>query len=495
MKCTQRKIAWWLSLIALLLCACGDRSVDRPSISSVEPLEAQVKSVIVIRGSNFIDSYSQTFVRFEGKSADPKDFVSITNNEIQVRVPTLSKTGNLYLEIQDETTNSVPFTVFGPWIYVVHGGDFPGLSVLDSHIPEDGTGLDVRAETALDMKPGTMATTLEGDKAYLTLPSTDSVLVLDAPKNSIIGTIVEGIGPNPSALAFTELDKHKCFIANRGDRSVTVVDTLTNTVIDTLVPAADGDSRTDWGQASVVVDPVFETVYVIFEDEAVLRAYWVDSHELRSETLLGDGIRPTQLLVLPNNLRVYCLTQGNTLEGDDVTGSLISFDIGDQAILRTTLVGQGPTEMANVANSYLVVANNTSDSVTILNTDGDVVDKTFFIEDVGEEPFGVTVSDENDRIFVSSTVGGKITVINRSDLVVEDTITLSQGIEQVIYRETGEGERLFVLNPLENSIAAVNVDEDDDTGDAPNTVIASTQLASDVEFMYVERLDTYPPTD
>ena len=470
------------------LSACDSRSVDKPTIVSVEPSEAQVKSEITIHGSHFIDAYSQTIIQFTGGNAVVKDFVSVTDSQIVVRVPNEGRSGPLTVKVQDETSNEVSFSVFGPWVYVAHGNATPLLSVIDSHVDESAEHVEIRAEIELDSDPEALAPTPEGDKTYVSLPSVNAIVVLNAPQNTITTTLQNDVGPGPSAMAVTNRDKHKLFVANRGDRSVTVIDTLTDTIVATLNVTGDsGDSRTDWGPASIVLDPSFETCYVIYKDESILRAYWVDSLQLRSENAFGP--QPIKLLVLPNNSKVYSLNEGNIEDGDENSGSLTTLLISEQRRFSDVTVGWNPTDMVAVESSRLVVANRGDDSVSVVKADGDVIDKTFTDGEVGEEPTGVTVSDDNQFIYVASAGNGAVYVINRDDMIVEKEIPVSTGITEIQYRDTGEGERLFVLNPVGNTVTAIDVEEEKDE------VIASATIGEGAGFMLVEKLTTYPPID
>ncbi|MBI4772842.1 MAG: IPT/TIG domain-containing protein [Deltaproteobacteria bacterium] len=471
-----------------LFTACDSRSVDSPTVASVEPSAAQVKSVITINGSHFVDSYSQTVVQFTGGNAVVKDFISVTNSEIVIRVPNVGQTGPLSVKVQDEISNGVSFSVFGPWAYVGHGNANPLLTVIDSHVNESAESVEIRAEIGLEGAPEALAPTPEGDKTYVSLPSINTIVVLDAPNNTIAGVLQDGVGPAPSAMAATKQDKHKLFVANRGDRSVTVVDTLTNTVIATLTVSGDpDDGRTDWGTASVALDPSFQTCYVIFKDEGILRAYWVDSLQVRSENEFGP--QPIRLLVLPNNSKVYSLNQASIEEGNETSGSLTTLLISEQRRFTDVTVGSNPTDMVAAASVQVIVANRSSNSVSVVNADGDVVVRTFADGEVGVEPAGVTLSGDNQFIYVASAGNGSVYVINREQLTVNKEIPVSSGITDIQYRDTGEGERLFVLNPVENTVTAITVEDDKDE------VISSATIAEGALFMLVEELTTYPPSE
>jgi len=488
----NRSIWFTKGILCLFACylfsACDSRSVDKPTISSVEPPGAQVKSVITIYGSDFIDAYSQTVVQFTGGNAVVKDFISVTDSEIVIRVPNEGRTGPLTVKVQDEVSNEVFFSVFGPWVYVGHGNANPLLSVIDSHVNENAESVEIRAEIGLDGDPEALTPTPEGDKTYVSLPSVNTIAVLDAPNNTIAGVLQNDIGPAPSAMAVTTQEKHRLFVANRGDRSVTVIDTLTNTIIATLTVSGDPeDSRSDWGPASIALDPSFETCYVIFRDESILRAYWVDSLQIRSENEFGP--QPIKLIVLPNNSKVYSLNQGNIEEGNESGGSLTTLLISEQRRYSDVTVGSNPTDMVAVASFQVIVANRDSDSVSVINADGDVIVRTFAGGEVGVEPSGITLSVDNQFIYVASAGNGSVYVINREELTVKKEIPVSPGIKDIRYRNTGEGERLFVLNPVQNTVTAIDVEEEKDE------VIASATIGDGALFMLVEELVTYPPSD
>jgi YVTN family beta-propeller protein len=91
--------------------------------------------------------------------------------------------------------------------------------------------------------PDGVATTPDGIRAYVTNAFDSTVSVIDTASNKVIATIP--VGSAPAGVAITpdgtrpiEHDDHRhqslAYVANEADNTVSVIDTVSNTVVDTI---------------------------------------------------------------------------------------------------------------------------------------------------------------------------------------------------------------------------------------------------------------------
>ena len=92
--------------------------------------------------------------------------------------------------------------------------------------------------------------------AYITNVIDDTVSVIDTATNTVIDTIIVGDRPIPVAVS---PDGTRVYVGNNDDDTVSVIDTSTNTVIDTVNV---GD-----GPIGMAVTPDNTRVYVANEDD------------------------------------------------------------------------------------------------------------------------------------------------------------------------------------------------------------------------------------
>lgn len=452
-----------LLVLLSMLAACGQgRDVSTPEIQSVTPNEGQVKSQITIEGENFIDTYSQTYVRFNGEEANSNDFISITNNQIQILVPNVGTTGPLDIKVSDKTSPSVPFTVYGPWGYVVSGAG--------EVVAVDSYNNNVRATFDVGFAPDVIAVTPEGDKAYMINRSQPLLVVVDAPVNQVLTTIP--LSANPVDVALTVRAQHRGFISHGTSGNITVIDTLSDTVTGPLVCGPNpGEMAVD------IANKESLRLMVALRGDNTVEAFAVES-------LLVDGIStplsgtPEKIYMSPNAEDVV------TLNTESQTASLLK---AKQAQLRANITTPGNPINGDftIDSNFFYVVSEGTDTIISLNIINKDIQTRF---EAGSEPYDVTVRPDGEFAYFSNRGDGTVTAVSTSG---SGTLTINVGgeprdIGSVLGPNTkNELDKVLVLDAANGVVTIIDA--------YLNTVLTSVPVGANPQFMEVENLTTWPP--
>jgi uncharacterized protein (TIGR02145 family) len=110
------KLLLTLLTFLLIVSSCSDDSSTNPKdidpeITSIIPDTGRIGDVITISGTNFGIEQGSGFVSFAGTEAT--EYVSWSDTEIEVKVPTGAESGKLWVEVDSKKSNEVDFTVEG----------------------------------------------------------------------------------------------------------------------------------------------------------------------------------------------------------------------------------------------------------------------------------------------------------------------------------------------------------------------------------------------
>lgn len=254
--------------------------------------------------------------------------------------------------------------------------------------------------------PWDVAITPNGKRAYVTTGSltfniTDFIEVIDTKYNNVINSIPVGneiLRADPLDISITPNGKF-AYISNFASNNVTVIDTRTNTVADTVISAS--------------------------------------------------FVRPQGVAITPNGRYVYIM---------NAVGDTVSvIDIKTNTVVDTIAVGHTPLD-ADITpdGKYVYVTNYESNSVSVICTRYNTV---IDIIAVGEGPDGIVISPDGERVYVANDFGsteevGTVSVIDRSRNKVIDTIPVGHFPVEVAL--TPDGKLLFVTNLNDNTVSVID---------------------------------------
>ena len=217
------------------------------------------------------------------------------------------------------------------------------------------------------------------------------------------------------------------FVANYLGNSVSVIELLTNQVVETI----DGAGRA----VDVVLTPDGRRAFAVLGGGSLLV---IDTATL---TTIGDGIflegtESIEAVASPDGSRIYVVNA--------ISDNLSVVDAVSLELVSTIPVaaGSSPTSLAiSPAGDRLYVSTFVSGSVLVIDLSGPQVVATI---PVGSQPNGVTISPDGLRAYVANQGGATLTVIDTATDQVLETVAAGERPRRVVV--SPDGARLYVPN-------------------------------------------------
>jgi YVTN family beta-propeller protein len=245
---------------------------------------------------------------------------------------------------------------------------------------------------------------------YNSNSDSDSVSVIDTATNTVVETIE--VGSNPRNLGISP-NGERVYVPNRDGDSVSVIDTNTNAVLTTV----EGDDASDPG--------------VSF-------------------------IEPYAIAVTPDNSQAWVANKEDSDTGDETSvGFVTIIDAASNTVVDfvTDPCFQSPEGIAlNPVSPVAYVVNRQGDTVCVIDRNTLTVTDTV---PVGDDPRYAVVTPDGASVYVSNN-GGDVTKINASDLTTE-TIDVDGSPRNMVM--SPDGSKVFVA-PQSNYIVVINTADD-----------------------------------
>jgi gliding motility-associated-like protein len=292
-------------------------------------------------------------------------------------------------------TTAVPFTGAGCTYTWTNSQPSIGL-------PASGTG-SIASFTASN--PGTApvtatitATPTPTVYAYIPNYNDNTVSVVNTITNSVVAT--SPVGSAPLSVSVTP-DGSKVYIGNVLSQDVSVINTATNSVIATIPIGASA--------SGVRVNNTGTTVDVSIQGG-------IKEIDVATNTVTGMATAAGNFIGLavgPNNEFVYGADYNNP-------GSVTQFDLVDNVVTFKVTVGAFPYGLTLSADgSRLYVINDQSSNVMVIDVATATVIATIPVE---QTPRGCELSPDGNTLYVTNAFGPTISVINTSTNTVTQTI-------------------------------------------------------------------------
>jgi YVTN family beta-propeller protein len=332
----------------------------------------------------------------------------------------------------------------------------------------------------------------DGARLYVLCQQSDEVRVLDASTYSVIKTVTVGRVPRGFSLS---PDGARLFVTNAWEDTISVIDTRALTVIDTWPVGAE--------PSSVVEDRAGKRLFVanrISNDVAVLDAQ-TGAEEKRILagrgasylTLSPDGSRIYATHIYPNPPRVHTEMDNRTAPESEITVIDAARAVVVDRIPLHAIAGVFHLAFSSDGRLGAVAEYHPKNLIPIAHLEhGGYFDYTLtvFGADVGKapveipldeleryasRPFGVAISPDKSRIFVSCGGSEMVTVIDVPKLLLyihvhpgAFTQDLSASAKYVVAHIpvghdargltfSREGRSLFVANRLDDTISVIDV--------------------------------------
>jgi YVTN family beta-propeller protein len=302
-------------------------------------------------------------------------------------------------------------------------------------IPLSGGG------NAVALDPGTHT-------AYVVDSATNSVTAIDTSTDAAVATIPVGIAPFAIAV---DPGTHRAYVSNTGvndfdnspptstDDTVSVIDTTTNTVINTITVFA--------SPRGVAVDPGTHAVYVAIYLSNQMAAR-IDPTTNPATVTTSDilGSRPWAAAIDPSTHLAYVTTLfGGTvsvLDGTTITDTIGQFN-GPTQIAVEAGIGAAP------GHAYVVSAGGVSVINTVTNTVTGQLP-------TGNAPSSVSIDPGTHLAYVTNSGDDTVSVINTSDDTAIATVPVGSGPGSAAVDPSTH--RVYVLNS--NSISVIAPHQD-----------------------------------
>lgn len=266
--------------------------------------------------------------------------------------------------------------------------------------------------------------------AFFPNTNTASVTVIDTVDNSVVTTI--GVGTSPGGVAVSP-DGSRAYVANRGSNTLSIIDVDTLTVTATL--------PTGLLPSGVAVSADGTRVYVTNYSSNSVTV--VDAGTNTVAATVAVGSRPQGVAV---DHRGQFVVVANFL-GDSVG----VIDAQSNTYVEEFPVGDGPIGIAfDPSFTRLYVANSLDGTITALNIFGGGPQSVA----IGGSPQSVTVDPEGGLLYVGNFSPSGIQVVSTATNTVVDTISITGGVRNISV--TPNSSRLFAVTQSPSRVAVID---------------------------------------
>jgi|GEM_PF-4513090 len=337
----------------------------------------------------------------------------------------------------------------GIWVFALAGGMLGALGGAGNAHSDA-----VTATIPVGALPTLLSITPDGSRVYVANQGDRTISVISTATNTVLATIPLGPPPpppgpgapsGPTEVALTP-DGSRGYATTLPDNAVWVIDTATNTV--TAGPITVGQSP-----VGIAVHPTAPRAYV-----ANLGAGTVSIIDTTTNLVIGAPIAvppsPTLIAFTPDGTHAYVTHEfSNTVSVIDTITNLV---------VNTITMGPGPTGVAVTPDGLFVYVTtqgtfpppSTNGEVVVISTSTNMIVATPI--PIGPPGYGgVAVTPQGDRVYVAEIGGNTLKVIDRSTNTVIDTITVGNGPRGVAV--LANDGRVYVANGGSNTVSVVTI--------------------------------------
>jgi PQQ-dependent catabolism-associated beta-propeller protein len=252
----------------------------------------------------------------------------------------------------------------------------------------------------------------------------------------LLGVLAAVAAPTPSALAYT------AFVTNEKDNSVSVIDTEKMEVTKTF--------KVGQRPRGVILSNDAKWLIVCTSDENLIQVYDTKTYELVKT--LPSGPDPELLTLHPSGNPLYVANEDDNL--------VTVIDINSGKVVTDIPVGVEPEGMGMSPDGKVLV--NTSETTNMAHFIDTETKKTFDNVLVDARPRVAMFNNAATQLWVSSEVGGTVTVINPKDRKIIGKVNFEipgitrQAIQPVGVRITKDDKLAFVALGPANRVAVVD---------------------------------------
>src|SRR5450755_713016 len=289
-----------------------------------------------------------------------------------------------------------------------------------------------------DQTFGSIAVDSGTHRGYVTSFHNDTLTVIDTGTNAVLRSTVVGSGPIGVAIdTIGNQPLPMVFVANHTDKSISFVDTSTNTVVGTV-------SLGDNLPLAMAVDPSTHTLYAAGASGSGVSLDSVvdDYHRNLNLNLPISGLFVSRVAVDSTTHKVYAAGGQNLWEIDATATKVASFTdpTGTSAVA------------ANPATHTVYVTNN-STTAGVLSVVDDSTNLVTATVPVGKSPDGVAVDTSANVIYVSNRLDNTVSIIDGTTNTV--TATVPAGLSPAAIAVDSATHTAYVINTLSATVSVI----------------------------------------
>ena len=309
---------------------------------------------------------------------------AISAGEATITATSGEKSGTATVRVTDPSGQP-----FGPQAYVSSGS---GITVID-------VATNTVLSSPIDVIATDMAVTPDGSRVYLTRRGSDDVRVIDTNTNTVLESSIP-VGREPRGIAITP-DGSRAYVANLGSDEISVIDLGTDSVVQSI----------------------------------------------------PTGDRPGGIVITPDGDRAYVTLWG----GQEV----VVIDLNTNVITAPPIAVPGPQGMAVTPDGRRIyVVLNRVFSVAVIDTDTNT--RVGFQIPVGRFPGNIAITPDGSRAYVANPHSDNVSVIDLATNNVVATVPSGYGPRDLAV--TPDGAYVYVVNEFGHYVSIIDVTTNTLTG-------------------------------
>jgi YVTN family beta-propeller protein/parallel beta-helix repeat protein len=282
---------------------------------------------------------------------------------------------------------------------------------------------------------------LAGPFAYITNPLTNTVSVIDTITNTLVYTVK--VGYEPFGVAVSP-DSTRAYVANSRSSTVSIIDTATNTVTGTVTVGN--------YPRGVAISPDGSKVYVTNERSGTVSVIDTASNAVVATVTVGGG---------PYGVAVSL--DGNVYVASPYSNVVSVIDTATNTVIATVTVGSNPIGVTiNSDGTKVYVANYNSNTVTVINTANNSVIDTV---SVGNLPWGIAVAPDRTKVYVTNSASSNVSVIDTTTNKVTATVDVGNVPYGVAINSAGT--EAYVANYNDGTVSVIDTETNNVTATVP----------------------------
>lgn len=267
------------------------------------------------------------------------------------------------------------------------------------------------------------------NNAYIPNQWNDTVAVVNTSTNTIVNTITVGSSPFGSAVS---PDGARVYIVNKDSNTVSVINTATNTVIATI--------NVGTAPYCAVVSPDNSKVYVTNYGSNSTTVINATTNTVITNVTVGW--HPRGIAVAPNGSKVYVANW----DGDSVS----VINASSNTVTNTVSLG-GDVYGIAASNTNIYACMYFASKINIIDAATETITSNIT---VGTNPFGVAIAPDISRIYVTNYGGNSVSVINATNKSVITTVSVGTNPMGVAF--STDESKAYIANWDSNTVSVIN---------------------------------------